>query len=73
MTQVEKAPAPESISDDLMRGVEAIARFTGWTERQVYHAVSRGHLPGAFKVGNAWCARRSTILEGLRRLEQGGA
>jgi hypothetical protein len=56
-----------------MLGVDLIAEFLGWDRRQAYHALSHGRVPGAFKMGSNWCARRSTILEGIRRLEKGAA
>jgi excisionase family DNA binding protein len=58
---------------DLVRGVKAIAKLLGMSERQTYHLLESGHLPGAFKLGRAWCVRKKTLVEGLRRLEQGVA
>lgn len=55
---------------DLIRGVKAISRVLKLTERQTYHLLEKGHLRGAFKLGRAWCARPSTLLAEIRRLEQ---
>ncbi len=52
-----------------MRGVEEIADFLGWSRRTTYHALSAGHLKGVFKVGQIWCARRSTLAREIARLE----
>lgn len=60
---------PNSISDDLLKGVPKIARFLGWTERQVYHAVNNGNLP-SFRVGASICSRRSTLVSHIERLER---
>ncbi|MGJ0507606.1 MAG: hypothetical protein ACR652_10835 [Methylocystis sp.] len=64
---------PETLKGDILRGVDAIAEFLDQTPRATYHQLSKGLIPGAFKRGSMWEARRSTILAGLRRLEQGAA
>ena len=60
----------ENLSNDLMEGVPAIADFYGAKERRVYYLLERGQIP-AFKVGNRWCARKSTLLKHIAALESG--
>ena len=59
-------------SDDLLRGAAAIAEFLyGDRElrRKVYHLAATSRLP-VFKLGAMLCARRTTILEWIRRQEE---
>jgi hypothetical protein len=60
-----------ALSDDLIQGTTAIAAFIGLKPRTVYHLAQSGRLRGAFQIGRIWCARRSTLLENIRKLEQG--
>jgi hypothetical protein len=58
-----------TLGDDLVPGVKRIAAYIGKTERQTYHLLETGQLPG-FKLGNMWHIRKSTTLahfEGLER------
>lgn len=64
--------APVSLKDDMLKGIKEIADFLGLPERQVYHLCSSNRLPGVFKLGRLYHARRSALVEELRRLEQGG-
>ncbi|WP_424361415.1 hypothetical protein [Methylocystis parvus] len=66
-------PQPATLKDDLLRGAKEIADFLGVSERQGFHLCATGQLPGVFKLGRIWHARRSTLIEELRRREQGGA
>lgn len=52
--------ANDNISNDLLRGADAIAAFLGFPRRAIYHAVSKGHLP-SFRIGETVCARKSTL------------
>jgi hypothetical protein len=55
--------------DDLLEGVEAIAAFTGWSKRRVYHLAEKGKLP-LFKVGDrTWYGRKSTLRRHIESLE----
>jgi hypothetical protein len=54
------------VADDLLWGVEAIAREIGQSARQVYWRLENGQLP-AGKNGQTWVASRET----LRRFFQG--
>jgi hypothetical protein len=38
---------------DILRGVPAIAKYLNQSERQTYHQLERGSIPGAFKLKNA--------------------
>jgi hypothetical protein len=55
---------PKSLADDLLRGACAIAEFTGFDERQVYHLHERKKLP-TFKIGATICARKSELSQRL--------
>jgi len=46
---------------DLIWGVGAIAKVIGRTERQTFHLLATGTLPGK-KVGGRWVARHSELL-----------
>jgi hypothetical protein len=61
------------LSDDLMTGAEAIAKFmfgeaTDTNKRRVYHAADKLGLP-TFRIGATLCARRSTILSWISKQE----
>ncbi len=51
----------EDFRNDLMRGVKAIADFSGETPRAIFRKVELGLLP-VFRVGKTICARKSTLL-----------
>jgi excisionase family DNA binding protein len=57
------------LADDLLDGADEIARFTGWSKRRVFYLLERKQIP-AFKVGNKWCARGSTLTEYIAKLER---
>lgn len=50
-----------NLSDDMLRGADAIADFMGMKRRQIYHLTETSRLP-VFRVGSVLCARRSTLL-----------
>jgi excisionase family DNA binding protein len=57
------------LADDLPKGLDAIANYTGLTKRQVYGLADRGRLP-LFKLdGWKWCARKSTLKRHIEQLE----
>lgn len=66
-------PQPATLKDDLLRGAKQIADFLGEKERRVFYMCETGQLPGVFKVGRLWRARRSILLAEMRRREQGDA
>ena len=51
---------PTVLRDDLLTGASAIAEYTGWPVRKIYHAASRGHLPVA-RIGPILTARKSEL------------
>ena len=53
------------LSDDLLHGVPAIARFLNATDRATYHMLHAGQLPGS-KKGGRWYARKSEIDAAFR-------
>jgi len=70
-SQANDSQIPD-VSADLVIGVKNIARVLGTTERQTYHLISRGFLPGAFKIGpRQHAALRSVLLENLRAKAKG--
>ena len=63
MTDLYKAA---TFSDDFLDGGPAIQRFTQIPKRKLHYLLSKGYLPGTFKIGNRWCGLKSEILNGLR-------
>jgi hypothetical protein len=61
-----------TLKGDMLKGVKQISNFLDLSERQIFHLCSTGQLTSAFKLGRLWYARKSTLLEELRRREQGG-
>lgn len=68
----EPASSPE-LSSDMLDGIKAISKFTGWPERQVYHMASNGTLPGVFQIGRKWVGLKSEIRAGLLARARGAA
>ena len=68
MTKEGKMPE-QSLADDLLRGVPAIAESRGDTERRTYYLLENRQIPG-FKIGNIWHSRKSTQLRHIEGLEQ---
>jgi len=52
------------LSDDLLYGARAIGAAVGKTERQAFHMLEKGQLPG-FKMGAIWTARRSRLRQSI--------
>jgi hypothetical protein len=62
----------QTLSDDLLRGAREISLFifgTADERRKVYHLAEAGVLP-TFKMGRIICARRSSILTRMEKMEQ---
>lgn len=57
------------LADDLLDGAPAIAAFTGFTVRRCYYLCESGLLP-AFKIGDKWTARKSTLRRHFEAKEQ---
>lgn len=53
---------------DLLTGAEAIAAFMGLKPRRVYHLAETQKLP-VFRLGATLCARKSTLLAWIERME----
>ncbi|MDQ0315506.1 DNA-binding protein [Amorphus orientalis] len=49
------------LADDLLKGADEIASFTGFDRRSIYYFAAKGGLP-VFRVGSLICARKSTML-----------
>jgi hypothetical protein len=62
----------EALGVDLLDGMPAIARFYGCTERRGYYLAENKLIP-AFKVGDKWCARKSTLRRHIENLEAAAA
>lgn len=48
------------LAADILQGADAIAAWTGFKRRAIYHAVACGHIP-TFRMGEIICARKSTL------------
>lgn len=53
-----------NLRDDLLTGAAAIADYTGWNVRKIYHAAECGHLP-ITRAGAILIARKSEIRSAL--------
>jgi hypothetical protein len=58
----------EAFGADLLDGMPAIARYYGCSERRGYYLAENKLIP-AFKVGDKWCARKSTLRKHIEKLE----
>lgn len=65
-------PANDNLAADILEGAAAIAEWTGFKRRAVYHAVSNGHMPH-FRMGETVCARKSTLLAWIAKQEEAAA
>lgn len=59
------------LAADILQGASAIAAWTGFKPRTVYHLAATGALP-TFKVGDLVCARKSTLGAWIAMQEQQG-
>jgi excisionase family DNA binding protein len=57
------------LSADILQGADAIAAWTGFKRRTIYHAVTKGSLP-TFRVGETICARKSTLTKWIETQEK---
>jgi hypothetical protein len=60
-TKRDKAPKTEALKD-LLRGVEAISAYTGYTRRQTECRLARNELPH-WREGILYCASRKALDE----------
>jgi hypothetical protein len=60
--QSETIKTGDSLAGDLLVGAAAIAEYTGFSERQIYHQVETGSLPvkrmGRLLIGSRTALRR---------------
>ena len=63
----------DKLANDILRGVPAIADYTGEKRRQTYRLLETGRLPG-FKMPDSkiWLARKSTLKRHYERLDSNG-
>ncbi len=76
MSDSNSGPSPATaelcLSDDMLRGAEAIAEFLfgdAKQRRKVYHVVETGKLP-TFRLGAILCARKSKLLAWIEQQER---
>jgi hypothetical protein len=58
----------DELATDLLDGMPAIAKFYGCPVRRGYYLAENKLIP-AFKVGEKWCARKSTLKAHIEKLE----
>jgi hypothetical protein len=56
-----------NLDDDLLWGVDAIAKYIGRTRRQCYYLIQRGAIPATKLSHRTIAARRSELDASLRR------
>ncbi|HYE70096.1 MAG TPA: hypothetical protein VD932_01060 [Aquabacterium sp.] len=56
------------LTDDMLRGANAISTHTGETLRRTQYLLETRQLP-AFKIGDRWCMRKSTYRKYVEDLE----
>lgn len=57
-----------SLSADLLVGAKAIAAFSGFPDRTIYHLCAKNRFPH-FRAGDLLCSRKSTILAWIAKQE----
>jgi hypothetical protein len=65
-------PEDISLSDDLLRGVKAIARFIGESERRTYYLCERAYLPCG-RVGSTLVASKRALRAHFQKITSGVA
>jgi hypothetical protein len=66
-------PAVRPLSDDVIRGMEAICQFVGEDVRRGYYLAEKKLLPGVFKQGNCWIGLKSVIRHAYETAARGAA
>ncbi|MEF2557591.1 DNA-binding protein [Aurantimonas sp. C2-5-R2] len=66
-----EAANDNTLAADLLKGADAIADYTGFDRRSVYHFASKGGLP-TFRVGALICARKTTLMAWISEQETAG-
>jgi hypothetical protein len=49
------------VESDVVWGAKAIGLALGLTERQAFHRLEAGQIPGARKVGRTWAASKCEL------------
>jgi hypothetical protein len=57
----------ETLGDDILRGVKAIAAFTGDNERRVHYLLDQRHIP-AGQIGRIWIGSKRVLREHYARV-----
>jgi excisionase family DNA binding protein len=60
--------ADSDLANDMLDGIQEIAKFLGTPLRRTYDWAERGKIP-AFKIDRKWQARKSTLRRHIERLE----
>lgn len=68
----DTTPNEEAPANDLLDGVKAIAKFTGFSERRTFYMLEKSYLP-AGKVGSRWLGSKRLMREALARIAAGEA
>ena len=68
---MEETVTDETLAGDLLQGMAAISHYVGIPERRGYYLPERKLIP-AFKIGEVWCLRKSTMNRRIETLESGG-
>ena len=56
------------LADDLLITAEAIGKYIGLNQRQIYNLIANSDFP-AFRLGNILCARKSSIKRYIEEQE----
>jgi hypothetical protein len=58
------------VNDDMLTGADEIAAYIGHSTRATYHLLDSNKLPGVFKLGGRWHARKSRLNQHFDELER---
>ncbi len=67
MTKSAKQTEPV-LASDLLQGAAEIGDFLGFELPRTFRLLEKGDLP-AFKLRGKWCARKSTLIARIEKLE----
>lgn len=65
-------PTEPALADDIIRGVPAIAAFTGEPLRRCRYLLYAGQIPGG-QCGRIWVASKAVLREHYRKLTRAAA
>ena len=60
--------ANDNLANDLLKGADEIAEWSGIDRRAIYYAISKGRLP-TFRLGSNVFARKSTLTAWIAKQE----